>query len=237
MKNIHKGHRERLFDKYINNGPDSFMDHELLELLIMFSRPRVDTNPIAHELLDYFGSMNNVLNAHPSDLMSVNGVGKKTALLISLINDIQKRAVLNDMSGKSLDTSDAAIAYCMKLFEGAKRELVYVLCLNSSNKLISQSLIAKGTDNSVVINVRDVVEASIRNSASAVIVAHNHTSDDVIPSDEDVETTKNIVNALQAIEVKLNDNIIVGKNRALSMMRDKVYEFRRVSPIDPSKKY
>ena len=78
MENLHKGHRERLRQSYIENGPDGMHEHQLLELLLTYAIPRRDTNPIAHRLLDKsaFGSLWEVLNAGPKELMAVEGIGE-----------------------------------------------------------------------------------------------------------------------------------------------------------------
>ena len=87
MENLHKGHRERLRQSYIENGPDGMHEHQLLELLLTYAIPRRDTNPIAHRLLDKsaFGSLWEVLNAGPKELMAVEGIGESAAVLLSLV--------------------------------------------------------------------------------------------------------------------------------------------------------
>ena len=94
MENLHKGHRERLRQSYIENGPDGMHEHQLLELLLTYAIPRRDTNPIAHRLLDKsaFGSLWEVLSAGPKELMAVEGIGESAAVLLSLVGAMGRRA-------------------------------------------------------------------------------------------------------------------------------------------------
>lgn len=116
MENLHKGHRERLRQSYIENGPDGMHEHQLLELLLTYAIPRRDTNPIAHRLLDKsaFGSLWEVLSAGPKELMAVEGIGESAAVLLSLVGAMGRRAKAKGMAAqkKRLNTPDAAMRYC-----------------------------------------------------------------------------------------------------------------------------
>lgn len=87
---IHDGHRQRLKQRFLEEGLESFTDIQVLELLLFFSVPRQDTNPIAHALLDHFGSLYQVLEAPVEELRKVKGVGEQSALLLSLMNDVAR---------------------------------------------------------------------------------------------------------------------------------------------------
>ena len=89
--NLHEGHRNRMQSRYALGGADGLSDHNLLELLLFYSIPRVDTNETAHRLLETFGSLEGVFKADINTLMSVSGVGEKTARHIKLVFDIQRR--------------------------------------------------------------------------------------------------------------------------------------------------
>ena len=82
---MHEGHRQRMRERFRLEGLDNFAPHEVLELLLFYARVQGDVNPLAHELLDSFGSIKGVLEARPEQLMAVKGVGEETATLLSLI--------------------------------------------------------------------------------------------------------------------------------------------------------
>ena len=94
VENCHSGHRERMAEKFII-APNAMLDHEVLEMLLFYVIPRKDTNKLAHRLIRVFGSLQNVLDRTPKELMMVDGVGKRTAVFLSLINTVAKRKILH----------------------------------------------------------------------------------------------------------------------------------------------
>lgn len=87
-KHLHAGHRSRMRRRFLCNGLDGFADHEVLELLLFYAVPRQDVNPMAHALLNKFGSLPAVLDASVEDLCTVYGVGPKIAGFLNLIPDV-----------------------------------------------------------------------------------------------------------------------------------------------------
>ena len=75
MENIHQGHREKMRQRFLKSGLEGFADHEALELLLYYAIPRRDTNPIAHRLMERYGSLTAVLSAPAEDLKKVEGIG------------------------------------------------------------------------------------------------------------------------------------------------------------------
>ena len=91
MENLHEGHRKRMKERFIKSGLDDFAPHNILELLLFYSIPRGDTNPVAHRLIDTFGSLSGVFDATPEELAKVDGVGENSAILISMIPQIARK--------------------------------------------------------------------------------------------------------------------------------------------------
>lgn len=220
---LHKGHRERLKRRFVEEGLDSFDDHQVLELLLFFSIPRKDTNEIAHRLISTFGSISNVFEAHPKDLQKVKGVGENSAVLISLISQISRRYLADrNKRGFQIRNVERAAEYIKSLFVGRKNEVFYVICLDSQLNVIYSVPLFEGTVKEAVIYPRKVVECVIRYNASSVILAHNHPGGSVKPSMEDITTTQKIVNALSAIGVTVNDHFIVAKDEYYSFAQNGV---------------
>ncbi|MBO8435187.1 MAG: hypothetical protein IAC55_07710, partial [Tyzzerella sp.] len=90
-ENLHKGHRERLKNRFIDYGGKSFDDHQILELLLFYGIPRKDTNDIAHRLINVYGGFNNIFSSNVDDLVNNCDIGKNTAVLISLLSEIIRR--------------------------------------------------------------------------------------------------------------------------------------------------
>lgn len=207
---MHQGHRIRLKERFVKEGLDSFEQHEVLELLLFFSIPRRDTNEIAHALLDKYGSLSGVFEADPKDLTKVAGIGENSALLLSLIPDLSRR-YFNDKWGNKpeLNSSSKAGQYASTLFMGRVYEVFYVICLDSQNRVNYAERVHEGTINEAPVYPRLIVETALRHKANSVILAHNHPGGSLSPSTADIEATRRIVAALEAISIKVVDHIIV----------------------------
>ncbi|MDR0906167.1 MAG: DNA repair protein RadC [Oscillospiraceae bacterium] len=215
--NIHSGHRERLKSRFRDHGLENFDDHNVLELLLFFSKPRGDTNPTAHELIKRFGSLADVFDAPLAELAKTPGVGDATALLIKLVPQVSRRYLISRTApDKILDSSKKAGDYLLPYFFGERDECVYLVCLDAKCKVLSTRLIFRGSVNSAAVNVRKLVEAALSFNATSVILAHNHTSGIAIPSDDDKVTTRRIFDALAAVDITLADHIVAADDDYVS---------------------
>lgn len=219
-ESIHLGHRERLKRRFLEEGLDDFTDIQVLELLLFYAIARQDTNPIAHNLLDHFGSLSQVLEASPEELKKVKGVGEHAALLLHLIPQIGRYYQVDSAQRVDILTSlDACGAYLVPYFFARTRETVFLLCMDAKCKVLCCKEIGEGSVNSASISVRKVVETALAANATTVILAHNHPSGIAIPSDEDVQTTRRIAAALSAVEIHLADHIVVAEGDYVSMVQ------------------
>lgn len=219
MSNIsHDGHRKRIRASYIANGIENMPDHNVLELLLSISIPRKDVKPIAYELINRFGSLEKVFSAHPTELMQVNGIGEQTAVLISLVRDINRKINLNkNKSVTKLSSSSEACGYYERMLSGMDRECVAVTTVDNSNRIIRNHFVGSGSVNFSKINKREVVELILRDNASGVFVAHNHPYCGPAPSAADLDFTVSLLGLLRNINIKLLDHVIVGQGETLSM--------------------
>lgn len=221
---IHEGHRQRLKERFCNEGLDNFNDLYVLELLLFYSIKRKDTNLIAHRLLDRFGTLRQVLDASRSELMKVEGVGEHTAVFLSLIRDVGRYYQIDrEKEGKVLRSLNECGAYVKQYFFGRNVETVFLLCLDSKCKLLSCRKVGEGSVNSAGISVRRIVEIALNEGASTAILAHNHPSGLAIPSAEDIQTTYKIAQALQSVDVVLADHIVVSDSDYVSMVDSRYY--------------
>ena len=217
---IHSGHRDRLKQRFLQQGLDGFTDIQALELLLFYSIPRQDTNPIAHRLLDHFGSLSQVLEASAEELMRIGGISEHTAVLLTLMNQMGRFYLVDKARREQvLPTIADCARYLQPYFSGRLKETVYLLCLDAKCKALCCKEIGEGGINSAGISVRKVVETAIREGASTVVLAHNHPSGIAIPSPEDVQTTRRIAAALHSVEVILADHIVVAEDDYVSMVQ------------------
>lgn len=217
-KNLHAGHRERMRKRFQEHGLDSFQDHEVLELLLFQAQPRKDMNPIAHRMLERFGSLEAVFEASEEELRQVKGIGESAAFLVKLIPQIARRYMMEKASNDNiLDSTDTAGEYFVPRFMYERAEVVYLACLDTRHRVICCREIGRGVVNYAEINIRRIVELALANHAAGVILAHNHTSGIAIPSKEDQASTHQIQRALRLVGIELIDHIVVGGDDFVSM--------------------
>ena len=215
---IHDGHRERLRKRFLEEGLDNFTDIQVLELVLFFSIARRDTNPIAHALLDHFGSLSQVLEAPVEELKKVEGIGEQSAFLLKLINEVARYyQVDRTMREKILTSVQACGEYLVPFFFGRKVETVFLLCLDAKCKVLCCKEVGQGSVNSAGISVRKIVETALAANATTVVLAHNHPSGIALPSPEDVQTTRRVAMALSAVEVNLADHVVGADGDYVSM--------------------
>lgn len=213
-----------MYDTFIKQGDSAFHQHQLLEMLLTFSIPRCDTNPAAHALLDRYGSLDAVLSAEVHELMKVDGIGEKSAILLSLVGSIMKRAGQDISPNIRIKTPADAAAYCEKLFSAQKYEAMYIISLDKKLKVLYCEKISSGTLTETTVYPRLAVESALRHGANSVLLTHNHPSGDLNPSTQDIDTTMLILKALEPIGIKLHDHVIVGGGGAFSMTRNAIIE-------------
>lgn len=217
MASIHQGHRQRLKEEFLAH-PDSMPEHKLLELALFYSIPQRDTNVIAHELIERFGSLAGVLDAREEGLKEVSYVGDNTVTLLKVVKALSSRYLLSRTSMDELVGSTAEAARLLRpYFFGAQTERVCVLCLDGKGKSLGVRQVAEGNVNATEITARKVAEAALARNASSVILAHNHTSGIALPSDEDKLTTRYLAKALLAVGVVLADHMIFVDDDMVSM--------------------
>ncbi|AMJ40515.1 RadC family protein [Anaerotignum propionicum] len=220
---IHSGHRERMRQRFLQEGGEGFHDHELLEMLLYYAVPRGDTNPLAHKMVKEFGSLPTLMEAESMDISRLCGVGINTAILISLQKEISKRCIQARWRDRpTLNSLGLAIEYCKSLMAYKNREFFYAVCLDNKRRVINTVQIAEGTVNSAAIHPRVVMEAALKLQASAVIFTHNHPGGNCKPTFDDIETTAKLAKLLFAIEVQLIDHIIIADGMTFSFLENKL---------------
>lgn len=224
-ENNHKDHRRRLKERYHREGLDNFEDHNVLELLLFFGIPYKDTNNLAHELLNRFGSLSGVLEASREELMSVNGIGENAATLFNLIPALSRKYLEDKVDEKAPMNSCSAVGnYLIAKYRFRQDELFSMICLDQSCRLRSWEIISSGTINVTAVNSRKVIEAAMKTSANAVILAHNHPNGLAIPSGDDIKSTIALVEALNIIGVRVLDHIIISGDDFVSLASSQQYK-------------
>ena len=226
--NIHEGHREKMRDRFIHDkGFENFEDHQILELLLFYSRTRGDTNPTAHELLEEFGSLKGVLEARPEQLMQVKGIGKQQAVLISMVVPLTRvwhrcAMATPDRIGNSREAED----YCLSILAGERTERFYVISLNAKCNVLGRRKISEGSLSEVSAYPRMVMETALNYNAHSVLLCHNHPGGTCAPSPEDISSTIQLQRLLNGVGILVLDHIIVAGDRTYSMIQHGDIDYR-----------
>lgn len=215
---IHDGHRQRLRKRFLAS-PSSFEDHELLELLLFYIYPRVNTNEIAHNLLNRFGSLKGVLDAGIPALTQVQQIGDNAALFFRVVSETLSRYKLEyPKSINAIDSHETLARYLCSLFAGTDNEVTYLLLFDSKNKLISCTNIGEGYSCGNVLSMRTITTLTMNSNAASAIVVHNHPNGKAIPSGEDLAATNNINTVMSLNGVKLIDHFIIAGNECTPIL-------------------
>jgi len=206
----HYGHRGRM-KKSADQDPDftTFSDIETLEYILFNTIPRVDTNEIAHDLIDTFGSFSGVLNAHVAELKTLPYIGEETARMLTSILPVARKAEVSRLRNNTHITNTlSAVAAMQPYFMNRAKEYIYLASLSNNDRLISVDLIASGDTNFTAVEIKKVVETACRHKATKVLIAHNHPAGTLSPSKSDIQLTERIMIALLSVNTILLDHII-----------------------------
>lgn len=215
---IHNGHRERLKAQFSEHGLESFNEINALELLLFYAIPRSDTNPLAHKLLNRFGSLAAVFEASEQELRELEGIGESTALLLKLVPQLYKKSqIAKTAEIKQICTSADAGRFLMPRFMNESDEVVLVVFMDAKKSVIKCMEMGRGVVNGVDTSVRRIVEAALKCKSSSAILAHNHPDGIALPSREDDYFTKQLLSALKIVGIKLEDHIIVAGGEYVSL--------------------
>jgi DNA repair protein RadC len=222
---MHTGHRQRLKQQFLKNGLDGFTDFQVLELLLFYCIPRVDTNPIAHRLIEHFGGLDQVLDAKPEELMQVEGIGEHAATFLTLITAAGRYyQIKRSENTKILTTVEACGRYLLPFFHGRTNETVFLLCLDAKCKVLQCKELGEGSVNFASVPIRRIVETALMSKAVSVVLAHNHPSGLALPSADDILSTQRTAAALAAVEITLVDHIIVADDDFVTLGQSGLYQ-------------
>lgn len=217
----HLGHRARMRTRLLTAGPDSLLDHEMLEMLLFQALPRRDTKPIARALLTRFGSFANAISAPVRELQEVEGMGEAGAAALKTVHGAALRMMRAEVKDQPvLNNWDRLISYLSAALARESVEQFRLLFLDSKNRLIADEAQARGTVNHTPVYPREVVKRALELQATALILVHNHPSGDPTPSRADIEMTQEVKAAAAVLGITVHDHLIVGNGRHLSFRRE-----------------
>ena len=218
---IHSGRREKLRRSFLDFGLVSFNETQVLEYALGLAIPRLDTNPTAHRLINTFGSLNGVIDAHPDRLREVSGIGEQAAVFLSFLKQFvtyyEKHA---REVGAKINTPAQAVEYLREVMKTYSTENFVLLCLDKSGAVILEQTTTSGDLDKVEVNLRQIVDIVLRVKTASVIIAHNHLGESAEPSDADMNLTQSLVNIFAPLGIKFVDHIIFAAAGAVYSFRE-----------------
>ena len=212
------GHRARLRKRLIEGGGDALLDHELIEYVLALAIPRIDTKPLAKDLLKEFGGIAGLLTADAAAIARVKGMGDGAVAALKIVQAASLRLLRDRIMDKPVLASwQALLDYLRADMAHKTTERVRVLHLNSRNMLIRDEAMSEGSIDQAAIHPREVIRRAIDLGSSAIILVHNHPSGDPTPSGSDVEMTKDIVAAAKTLDISVHDHLIIGRHGHASL--------------------
>ncbi|MBW1780404.1 MAG: DNA repair protein RadC [Deltaproteobacteria bacterium] len=217
------GHRERLRKRFLMAGRGALADYELLELLLTYAIPRVNTKPLAKALLHRFGTFVNVLQQPYERLMEIKGIGSKTATFIQVVQASLTRSMEADVEQQLSISGPEDIFAFVRLHLGARsHECVYAFYLNNSNHVVHQAEVGMGTVDRTPLYPREILKPALVYDATGIILVHNHPEGQPVPSEDDLEMTTRLEEVAAHFGIRLLDHMIVTRLQAYSIKKGKL---------------
>lgn len=207
-KNVHAGHRNRVKRRYILGGLDTFEDHQMLELLLFYSISQGDTNVIAHELLDRFGSIDKVFDAPIEELCKVKGVGHQTASLIKLVPRFSKCDFAGEANRVSLINGKKVESFCSQIVGSMDKNSVYCAFLDDCMQMIYISKISNDFNSDCTDMFRALVSELIRSNSKRCMIFLKQ--DNIFGScEKEYAFAKKTLEFLKMIDTRLEELVLL----------------------------
>jgi DNA repair protein RadC len=217
VANSNEGHRQRLREKFLKSGLEGFHDYEIIELLLTLGTPRTDCKQQAKDALKKFGSLKAVLEAEPTGLKEIKGIGDKNVLGLKIAQAVSRRYLADRVLDKDfVRSADEVLDYLKHNLRDKNREVFLVIYLNGRNQILKMEELFEGTLSTSAVYPREVVKQALVNDAAALVFVHNHPSGNPNPSQDDLTITKKLKEAAQAIDVSVHDHLIIAGNDVYS---------------------
>ncbi|MBI3610851.1 MAG: DNA repair protein RadC [Nitrospirae bacterium] len=208
---------ERPRERLIRSGPETLTDAQLLAILLRTGRKKSSAVEIGYQLLRQFGGLAALKHLSISELCSVSGIGPAKAAQISAALELGRRSLAQPLRKefRALSSRDIYHHY-HPLLRDMKKEVFMLLLFDAKNRLLKDITISTGSLSLNIVHPREVFKPAVRESASAVILLHNHPSGDPSPSPEDRELTRRLVKAGRVMGIKVLDHIVIGDGNYVS---------------------
>ncbi|MFJ5715528.1 DNA repair protein RadC [Neobacillus sp. NPDC093127] len=209
---------ERPRERFIQNGPQSLSNHELVAILLRTGTKDESVLQLSNRLLTHFEGLRLLKAATLEEMTEIKGIGSAKAIQILAAVEIGRR--ISNLSYNDryvIRSPEDGAKYLMNDMRFLSQEHFVCLYLNTKNQVIHKQTVFIGSLNASIVHPREVFREALKRSAASVIAVHNHPSGDPAPSREDIEVTKRLVECGKIIGIDLLDHLIIGDNKFVSL--------------------
>lgn len=200
--------RERL----VKFGVQNLSEAELLALILEKGTKEANVIEMANMLISQYG-LDKLSQCSLRELQEIKGIGFAKACQILALFEFNKRHNLSKQKIKHIKSAEDVFDLFKEKLKDEKQESFFILMLNNKNYVIGEEVITRGILDSSIIHPREVFKPAIKNSASRIILVHNHPSGDPNPSEEDKDITEKLIEAGKMIDISVLDHVIIGKEK------------------------
>lgn len=210
-----------LREKLLINGVQSLSDTELLAVFISSGNNKNSCLDLAFNLIKHLGDLRAVLNANPQSFKQVPGLGEVRYVQLQAVKEICRRSDFIQLQKETqITNSKQTYSYFKKRLRDNKNETFAALYLDNQHRVIAYEELFSGTINSATVHLRPLIERVLQLNAAALILAHNHPSGVSDASHQDLAVTERISAALELIDARLLDHIVIGDNEVYSIIAE-----------------
>ncbi|MGE7605286.1 RadC family protein [Peribacillus frigoritolerans] len=209
---------ERPRERFLQDGPQSLSNQELLALLLRTGSREESVLQLSGRLINSFKGMRLLKEASVEELIVIKGIGEAKAIQILASVELGRRINnLNDQDRYVIRSPEDGANYCMEEMRFLSQEHFVCLYLNTKNQVLQKTTVFIGSLNASIVHPREVFKEAFKRSAASIICLHNHPSGDPSPSREDIEVTKRLVECGKIIGIEVLDHIIIGEHKYVSL--------------------
>ena len=209
---------ERPRERFLQDGPQSLSNQELLALLLRTGSREESVLQLSGRLINSFKGLRLLKEASVEELTVIKGIGEAKAIQILASVELGRRINnLNDQDRYVIRSPEDGANYCMEEMRFLSQEHFVCLYLNTKNQVLHKTTVFIGSLNASIVHPREVFKEAFRRSAASIICLHNHPSGDPSPSREDIEVTKRLVECGKIIGIEILDHIIIGEHKYVSL--------------------
>lgn len=227
----HNGHRKRVKEKILQYGFENMNTQELLELLLFYSIPRGDTNPIAYNLSENFGSISNVFDAQIEEVLKLDGIGQSTATLVKAVGELvpvyekifqeRQELIIKEQVNITIQNREDAGKFFISKFKGIEKGLLMMAFIDRDMQLISTEDVTKYDPESGfdVIDLDKVMEYGVKYPATRAVLARNKPVGVANQVEPNMYTINKLLPITNSINIKITEHLVITGEKYVSRLK------------------